>query len=219
MIVVKLGGSLAGSPYLQSWLDALAEHGAGRVIIVPGGGLFADSVRAAQTVQAFDNYAAHAMALLAMHQYGWMLRGLRPELLLETNVDRLLLRMSAGRCMIWLPDLAQLDAAGIPAGWDITSDSLAAWLAGQLRADALLMIKSAAIPPQATLERLQHDGIIDPAFAGYLQTSACRLHWLGPEDSARLPELLNDSAPTTPRYTSARPNSPIPQYPPGFDER
>lgn len=196
MIIVKLGGSLAASPYLQDWVDVLAEHGAGRVIIVPGGGPFADTVRAAQADRAFSDDAAHAMALLAMHQYGWMLRGLRPELLLESNVQLLFRRMVIGHCVVWLPDLAQLNAAGIPAAWDVTSDSLAAWLAGELRADALLMVKCAAIPPHASLEHLQSEGIIDPAFAGYFKTATCRLHWLGAADSAHLPELLAHNAET-----------------------
>ena len=35
--VVKLGGSLQDSVYLQPWLDAIVAHGSGRVVLVPGG--------------------------------------------------------------------------------------------------------------------------------------------------------------------------------------
>ena len=44
-IVVKLGGSVVRSPELDAWLDALAK-GAGRIVVVPGGGALADEVRA-----------------------------------------------------------------------------------------------------------------------------------------------------------------------------
>ena len=42
MRVVKLGGSLSGAPELKAWLAALAGA-AGRVVLVPGGGPFADA--------------------------------------------------------------------------------------------------------------------------------------------------------------------------------
>lgn len=188
--IAKLGGSLADSPYLPAWLDALAEHGAGRVVLVPGGGPFADAVRGMQARRRFDDASAHAMALLAMQQYGWMLRGLCPQLVLESDVERLRERLAEGACVVWLPDLRQLDAAGVPASWDITSDSLAAWLAGRIGAGDLLMIKSVAVAADATLDTLQAQGVVDPAFAGYCRAGACRLHWLTPPDSGRLAGLL-----------------------------
>lgn len=189
-LIVKLGGSLAGSAYLQNWLQALAEHGRGRAVIVPGGGPFADAVRAAQIALSFDDKTAHAMALLAMHQYGWMLRGLCPGLTLESDVERLPARLADGESVVWLPDLRQLDAAAIPANWDVTSDSLAAWLATRLSATDLLMVKSVFVAADAPLEHLLADGVVDAAFRGYALTGVFRLHWLGPADSDCLPGLL-----------------------------
>src|SRR5262245_40517652 len=80
LTVVKLGGSFAFSPHLSEWLDAIAA-GAGHVVLVPGGGPFADTVREAQPRMGFDDWAAHHMALLAMEQYAFALLSLdaRPE--------------------------------------------------------------------------------------------------------------------------------------------
>ena len=50
MWVVKIGGSLLGSPELERWLEVVAKHGDGKIIIVPGGGLFANAVRDAQKI-------------------------------------------------------------------------------------------------------------------------------------------------------------------------
>ena len=63
-LIVKLGGSHAFAAHLKDWLGAIAE-GAGRVVIVPGGGPFADAVRAAQpdvaATQAGAPLPAHAL--------------------------------------------------------------------------------------------------------------------------------------------------------------
>jgi len=67
--VLKLGGSYAFSPFLKNWIDAVKDC-AGCVVLVPGGGPFADAVRAAQPRMGFDDRAAHEMAVLAMDQYG-----------------------------------------------------------------------------------------------------------------------------------------------------
>ena len=71
MWVVKLGGALERDGDLRAVLDTLAGAGAGRLVIVPGGGTFADLVRERQRNWRFDNGTAHAMAVLAMAQYGW----------------------------------------------------------------------------------------------------------------------------------------------------
>lgn len=74
MRIIKLGGSLFHTPELKQWLELLdiASQNEG-VIIVPGGGPFADQVRHAQRLHRFDDSAAHHMAILAMAQFGLML--------------------------------------------------------------------------------------------------------------------------------------------------
>ena len=79
MWVVKLGGSLQSFPGLRDWVRLIAEQGGGRVVLVPGGGQFADAVRAAQRTAGFDDRTAHGMALFAMEQYGLMLAALAPR--------------------------------------------------------------------------------------------------------------------------------------------
>src|SRR5437763_974004 len=76
LTVIKLGGSHAFAPHLAHWLDAIG-HCAGRIVVVPGGGPFADAVRDAQPRMGFDDSAAHRMALLAMEQYGCALASLK----------------------------------------------------------------------------------------------------------------------------------------------
>src|SRR5215471_19096861 len=95
LIVVKLGGSHAFSKHLPAWLDALLLV-AGRVVIVPGGGPFANAVRSAQPTMGFDDSAAHRMALLAMEQFGSALVGLRPSLTLADTIAAIRAALRAG---------------------------------------------------------------------------------------------------------------------------
>src|ERR1700741_4474814 len=67
--VIKIGGSCAFSLDLRRWSAMVAACG-GRAVVVPGGGPFADAVRAAQQRMKFDDAAAHHMAMLGMEQFG-----------------------------------------------------------------------------------------------------------------------------------------------------
>src|SRR5262245_48515417 len=85
LTVVKLGGSYAYSSDLPGWLQTIAGS-AGTIVLVPGGGPFADVVRAAQPRMGFDDMAAHHMALLAMEQYGRALVALNASLVLAHSI-------------------------------------------------------------------------------------------------------------------------------------
>ena len=169
MWVVKLGGSLATSASIQQWLDVLACHGAGNVVLVPGGGPFARQVRAMQSSWQFNDEVAHRMALLAMEQYGWMLLGLRPDLIPAVDTEEIEAALNRAQVPVWLPSRMVLADSALPANWDVTSDSLAAWLALRLKAEHLILVKSAQVDA-GTIECkiLQAEGVVDRAFAGFL---------------------------------------------------
>ncbi len=76
-LVLKIGGSLAESGRLRAILR-LVIRARRRVVIVPGGGPFADAVRSTQASLGFSDAAAHEMALLAMHQMAGVMIALEP---------------------------------------------------------------------------------------------------------------------------------------------
>ncbi|MBL1264011.1 uridylate kinase [Candidatus Methylomicrobium oryzae] len=166
MIVVKLGGSLEAAGTLADCLAAIERKFAGRAVaVVPGGGLFADRVRAAQQRWRFSDSTAHRMAIVAMQQMALLCNGLKPDWRIISRVA------DFGRftgISIWSPDPDELDKAGVPATWDITSDSLAAWLAGRLSAEELILVKSAAIDAGTSLAELAERQVVDKAFCAYL---------------------------------------------------
>jgi len=164
--VIKLGGSLMETAALPACLAAIANR-ADPIVIVPGGGPFADQVRTAQGQWHFDDVAAHRMAILAMQQMALLMHSLMPEFAIVADAASLRFASQVKPVLIWSPQAEQLDEANIAASWDITSDSLSAWLAGFIQADELIIVKSAHIPEQASWRDLQLRGIIDAAFQGF----------------------------------------------------
>ena len=166
LTVVKLGGSHAFSAHLRQWIDAI-EAQAGRIVVVPGGGVFADQVREAQPRMGFDDSAAHVMAMLAMAQYGHALASLARKLDVVDSLAALRRCLAQARAPVWSPTPMALQDSAIAHSWDVTSDSLALWLARELNAERLLLIKQRLpIPSRRTARQLSEDGIVDAAFAG-----------------------------------------------------
>jgi aspartokinase-like uncharacterized kinase len=179
--VVKLGGRMAWAAELTDWLAVLTEHGAGRVVLVPGGGPFADAVRSAQAIWRFDDATAHHMALLAMQQYGLMLAGLRAELRLVDSEAAIRAALASGRIPVWSPLPMALDPA-LETSWRLTSDSLAAWLARLLNAGRLALVKHCTASPATDPGDWAAAGIVDPLFPdharGLASTLCCSPEWL-----------------------------------------
>lgn len=191
--MVKLGGSLARRPrQLRAWVRALAR--AQGVVVVPGGGPYADAVRRAQREQGFDDARAHALALEAMARFGEVLRGLAPSLRSRSLAE---LRRRPGRAVVWRPDERLLAEPELAPTWDLTSDSLAAWLAGRLGARGLLMVKSFEPPRRGlTARRAARGGRVDPLFPTHLPRGrAFQLRWAGPRGAGRLARMLGEGRP------------------------
>jgi len=184
--VIKLGGSFAFSACLRDWIAAIAGC-AGRIVVVPGGGPFADQVRAAQSQMGFDDRAAHRMALLAMEQYGCAIKSLHDALLLANSVESIRRGLADDQVPVWLPTQMALGAVDIRQSWDVTSDSLAAWIAGKIGAERLLLVKHVELA-QGTVRAvdLARRNIIDKAFANVLAASGVPAFILGPKDHAAM---------------------------------
>jgi 5-(aminomethyl)-3-furanmethanol phosphate kinase len=190
LTVVKLGGSYAFSPVLGDWLEMVARN-AGHVVLVPGGGPFADAVREAQPKMGFDEAAAHHMALLAMEQYGRALVSLNETLALASSVAAIGRLLSARRIPVWAPTRMVLGRADIPSSWDVTSDSLAAWLARRLRAQRLLLIKQIDPPVDPIgADELVRRGIVDGAFVSSLRACGIEASIVGPAQHAAAARAL-----------------------------
>jgi aspartokinase-like uncharacterized kinase len=164
--VVKVGGSLvADRDRLRRVLSSLADGEDGPVAIVPGGGALADAVRTTQTALGFSDPLAHRLALDAMAGMARIFAAIEPRLVVTQDPGA---GLAAGIVPVWDPSPLAAGHPEIPESWDVTSDSLALWLAARLGAARCLLVKSADPAPGAALADLARIGLVDaavPAFA------------------------------------------------------
>lgn len=139
--VVKVGGSLAAHPEeLRALCLKLAEvshkHA---LVVVGGGGEFADVVRIYDKQFSLSPKTAHHMAILGMDQYGLVLADLIPQSVTVDSVEKTKKALSSGRLPVFLPFKNMLAEDQLENSWDVTSDSIAAYLAHRLHAEKLLL--------------------------------------------------------------------------------
>jgi dihydroneopterin aldolase len=194
-VVVKLGGSFAFSAILADWVRAIASC-AGRVVIVPGGGPFADAVRTAQQHMGFDDRAAHLMSLLAMEQYGHALICCDDLLQPADSIECIERHLAAQRIPVWMPALMAAAAPDVEPSWRVTSDSLAAWLSGKIGAGRLILVKHVgALSGLEQCQDLVAKGVVDEAFPQYLRKAAVSASLVGPADHAILAAAIRCGTP------------------------
>jgi 5-(aminomethyl)-3-furanmethanol phosphate kinase len=147
LTVVKVGGGLAreaGDGALRALCDAIADAGARHpLLVVPGGGAFADAVRGHDRRFALRAATSHRMAILAMDQFGWLLSDLIRGGVPCADIAAAHAASAHGSTPILLP-AALLAEDPLPPSWAVTSDSIAAWVAGSSRAVRLVLVKPVA---------------------------------------------------------------------------
>lgn len=176
--VVKVGGSLLSHmDRLRMVLADCADGAHGPCIVVPGGGPDADAVREAQARDGFSDAVAHRRALGAMTATAARFRAIEPRLV------RSLAPWEAEfpeMALVWDPVLLCQGHPDIPETWDVTSDSLALWLAGRIGAACCVLIKSADAPPGLDGEALARSGLVDAAFPAFARCFQGAITILGP---------------------------------------
>ncbi|RZU02712.1 aspartate kinase [Rivibacter subsaxonicus] len=196
MWVLKLGGSLArDAEWLPRWLALVAGHGGGRVIVVPGGGSFADEVRAAQRSWRFDDRIAHNMAVLAMAQTAMLLQGLNPALQAAVSESQIRQALQRLQPAVWMPLELLRDQPDELTSWDISSDSLALWLARRLNAERLIVVKSCPVDGASDFESLADMGIVDRGFARLARDAAFPITLLHKAELEQMQQWLIDPGP------------------------
>jgi hypothetical protein len=163
-VVIKLGGGvLAHVEHLGATLDAIAARARDRrVLIVPGGGPFADAVREVDRRHALSPEASHWMAILGMDQYAHVIASRVQGAAIAETVDDIARALASGHVPVLAPSRWLRVVDPLPHSWDVTSDSIAAWVAGQVGARDLMLIK----PPGA-----HGDSLVDGYFARALSAN------------------------------------------------
>jgi aspartokinase-like uncharacterized kinase len=141
-LVVKIGGGLLRDDGLDGLRRAAAEvtEMASRqpVLVVPGGGPFADAVRVLDAQVGLGDGLAHALALRAMDQLGVLVARLLPgaELLTDLVAPRSIGLLAVAPAFAGRPE--------VPESWAVTSDSLAVLAASAIGAEEAVLLKPVA---------------------------------------------------------------------------
>jgi aspartokinase-like uncharacterized kinase len=149
--VIKIGGGLARVPgaldrVCRTVGVAGCDH---RLLVVPGGGIFADTVREFERTAGLSADAAHWMAILAMDQYAHVLAERIPGAALVEEPGALLPALMPRGVVVLAPSRWMRSADVLPHSWEVTSDSIAAFVAGAVDAGRLILIKPVATPTEA----------------------------------------------------------------------
>ena len=111
-----------------------------KLIIVPGGANFADTVRYFYDKYLLSEDIAHKMAILAMDQYGLLLKDIAGEAILTYSPDD---AIKDGKGLhILLPSKIMFTLDPLENTWDVTSDSIAAYIASYINAEKLILVKN-----------------------------------------------------------------------------
>jgi 5-(aminomethyl)-3-furanmethanol phosphate kinase len=140
--VVKVGGSLAQIPeILRVLCNKLSEYALEyKLIIVPGGGRFADVVRDFDHDFTLSRKTSHKMAILGMDQYAMLLADIMPGSHLVRTFNEMESLSEVKETQILLPSPIMFEENPLENSWDVTSDSITAYLAGRLGTPKVILI-------------------------------------------------------------------------------
>ena len=166
MWVLKIGGSWITNPNLTTLLKRLYKKKTGKIIIVAGGGCFADAVRFAFKKTKMSEKLANTLALKSTEIFCSYLKDINKKIYLTTNR-----RFRENLLNVWLPSSILSNEKSFKKNWNSTSDSVAAWLSTNIKADGLVFIKSLKKTKKINkLGDLQKKNIIDKNTSTYLKS-------------------------------------------------
>src|SRR4051812_236809 len=121
--VINIGGGLLAHPaHLDAVLAAIGAAGrTGRLLVVPGGGPFADAVREVDRRVGLTDDAAHWMAVLAMDQYAHLIASRLANGVFVAGPAEVEAALSQSSAVAVLAPYRWLrEADPLPHTWDVT---------------------------------------------------------------------------------------------------
>lgn len=162
-----------------------------KIVLVTGGGKYADLIRMIQRDWGLSRRAAHDMAIVTMDQTAALVADDYEKCTLANSEDEIKSHLDNDLIPVWTPYQSTKDAQDIEKGWKVTSDSLSLWLATQLEASKLFLVKSVPLDetPQ-NIDTITKDGLVDEAFGKYLKHADLSCGILCPNDWHDLDDYL-----------------------------
>jgi aspartokinase-like uncharacterized kinase len=210
MIVLKLGGSLAKDKKILFGLCSEIENLSNdfSMLVVPGGGVFADLVRDYDEKFKLSPEASHKMAVLAMDQVGFMISQFFKNYVFIDDLNDLNKFKNLDKVKIFIPSgfLFELPESELEHSWDVTSDSISAYVADKINAGKLILLKDvdgiydsdpkknkdAKLIKKINLTEIKKvtETCVDRKFSGFLKTECAIINGKFP---GRLSDVLENN--------------------------
>ncbi len=143
--IFKIGGKiLENSNNIKSTFSQLTQlfekEILQKIIVIPGGGTLANFVRSLDDILEIGNDLAHWIAIYSMNYNGIILNRKYPNL---ESIDKLRTFQDAKQMFcIFLPYSFLREDDTLPHNWDVTSDSIALYVANKLKLSQCFLIKN-----------------------------------------------------------------------------
>ena len=202
--VYQLGGSLLSLPGLAFRVrellaqHSLAQHSDRRPLLLVGGGPTTDIVRGWDRLHRLGEERSHWLALRSLMLNEALLLELMPETRLITSRNEAKDAWSSAQLpLVCAHGFLRAEEARtnspLPHTWDVTSDSIAAWITLHWPADQLILLKSVSQPVDDDPQGTGIASPVDPYFQ-QLVPQLPNIGWVNIRNSGLRVEAFQDRA-------------------------
>lgn len=169
--VAKIGGSLFDFAELPTALRCWLDEQPGANVLVAGGGPVVDVIRRTDELFSIGDSTAHCLAVDAMRISAGLLAAVLPESPVVRSLAQVVGQVAAHGTVILDPsETIRSEICQLPHSWDVTSDSIAAYIASELSAHELVLCKSTTLPANTNRSQATAAGLVDKHFAETART-------------------------------------------------
>lgn len=178
MWIVKIGGSWLQNPKLPSLVSFLQKFANQEIVLVVGGGVFAETVRDVYKANKMSEATGHVLAMKATEIFAYYLKSINPDILITHKITNFIKK----NLNLWLPTEKLSFEKKFEKNWESTSDSIATWLYSNTNSKGVVFIKSLSFAndEKLKLKDLQKKSIMDLNVKKYIKRKK-NLKIVGPE--------------------------------------
>ena len=187
--VAKIGGSLLMLPGLRERLNRLLSD-ISRPVLVVGGGATANVVREWDATHSLNSLDSHKLAVKSMLLNAHFVSTLLERAEMVSHPRALEQAWSSGIVPVVDPEsiVKRADPGELKRSWDVTSDSIAAWIAKRVEARELVLLKSCDVAA-ADLNSVSEAAQVDPEFSS-LAVRLPAVSWLNFRHSTKFHDRI-----------------------------